>query len=173
MLSSYATGTDYKIRITSLTYPEISDTSDNSFTIADTLPPVADFIGSPVTGTAPLQVAFTDQSTGTAITNWRWDFGDGTFTNYGSKTNPTHRYTKAGTYSVTLTVTNVYGSHTRTRPGYITVTSVPVNSGSTQIGIFRPSTGLWYFDYNNDGTVDRSFRYGGSLRPDYCRGLGW
>jgi len=29
-------------------------------------------------------------------------------------------------------------------------------------GIFRPSTGYWYFDYNLDGIVDKSFRYGGS-----------
>ena len=29
------------------------------------------------------------------------------------------------------------------------------------IAIFRPSTGYWYFDYNLDGTVDKSFRYGG------------
>jgi PKD repeat protein len=30
------------------------------------------------------------------------------------------------------------------------------------IGIFRPSTGYWYFDFNLDGIVDNSFRYGGS-----------
>ena len=88
LLSSYATGTDYKIRITSLTYPEISDTSDNSFIIADRVAPVADFSGSPVSGTAPLSVAFTDQSTGTAITNRRWDFGDGIIANYEVKQIP-------------------------------------------------------------------------------------
>jgi hypothetical protein len=27
---------------------------------------------------------------------------------------------------------------------------------------FRPSTGYWYFDYNLDGVVDKSFRYGSS-----------
>ena len=30
------------------------------------------------------------------------------------------------------------------------------------IAIFRPSTGYWYFDYNLDGIVDKSFRYGSS-----------
>ncbi len=34
--------------------------------------------------------------------------------------------------------------------------------GSDGIAIFRPSTGYWYFDYNLDGIVDKSFRYGGS-----------
>jgi hypothetical protein len=33
---------------------------------------------------------------------------------------------------------------------------------SADAGLFRPSTGYWYFDYNLDGTVDKSFRYGGS-----------
>jgi uncharacterized protein YneR len=34
-----------------------------------------------------------------------------------------------------------------------------VNDG---IAIFRPASGYWYFDYNLDGIVDKSFRYGGS-----------
>jgi subtilisin family serine protease len=38
-------------------------------------------------------------------------------------------------------------------------TNFPVNEG---IAVFRPSTGYWYFDYNLDGIVDKSFRYGGS-----------
>jgi uncharacterized protein YneR len=38
----------------------------------------------------------------------------------------------------------------------------PNTATSSQIGIFRPSTGYWYFDNNLDGTVDKSFRYGSS-----------
>ena len=34
--------------------------------------------------------------------------------------------------------------------------------GNDGIAIFRPSSGYWYFDYNLDGIVDKSFRYGGS-----------
>jgi hypothetical protein len=33
---------------------------------------------------------------------------------------------------------------------------------SADAGIFRTSTGYWYFDNNLDGVVDKSFRYGGS-----------
>ena len=36
-------------------------------------------------------------------------------------------------------------------------------TGRDGIAIFRPSTGYWYFDYNLDGIVDNSFRYGGRL----------
>ena len=39
--------------------------------------------------------------TGTAITNWFWDFGDGTT---GTGYSPTHNYSGSGTYVVTLTV---------------------------------------------------------------------
>jgi len=38
--------------------------------------PVASFIDDPPTGSAPLQVQFTDLSSG-APTAWQWDFGDG------------------------------------------------------------------------------------------------
>lgn len=55
---------------------------------------------SPITGLAPLTVKFYDRSTG-KITEWRWNFGDG-----GKSTQqaPSHTYTSAGKYTVTLTV---------------------------------------------------------------------
>ena len=51
-------------------------------------PPVADFTGSPTTGTAPLAVTFNDNSTGT-ISNWFWDFGDSSTTNVTTNTSST------------------------------------------------------------------------------------
>ena len=80
-------------------------------------PPVAGFSGDPTSGDYPLDVDFTDESTG-SITDWSWDFGDG-----GSSTqqNPDHTYYDAGTYTVTLTVTGPGGSDTETKVDYITV----------------------------------------------------
>ena len=89
------------------------------------VPPVAAFAGNPVSGTAPLDVMFTDSSTGTSITNRRWDFGDGNVSNYAIATNPSHRYTSAGTYSVILTVTNTGGSNSQLRSNYISVSATP------------------------------------------------
>jgi len=88
------------------------------------LPPVAEFTGAPTNITAGQSVQFTDQSTNTP-TSWNWDFGDG-----GTSTiqSPSHKYTFAGTYTVSLKVTNNYGSNTLIRTNYITVTAVP---GST------------------------------------------
>jgi len=56
-----------------------------------------------------LQVIFTDLSVAgdTTITNWSWDFGDGTTeADTSDLQSPTYTYTEAGTYSVSLTVTD-------------------------------------------------------------------
>ncbi|HOP06643.1 MAG TPA: PKD domain-containing protein [candidate division Zixibacteria bacterium] len=82
-------------------------------------PPVAEFVGSPTTGSYPLLVSFTDLSTGSP-TSWSWDFGDGSGTS--SAQNPTYTYANIGTYTVTLTATNAYGSDVETKSNYITVT---------------------------------------------------
>lgn len=54
-----------------------------------------------------LTAAFTDDSRSTSqVTQWLWDFGDG---NQSTQENPTHTYTQAGNYNVTLTVTDQSG----------------------------------------------------------------
>ncbi|WP_442919718.1 PKD domain-containing protein, partial [Methanomethylovorans sp.] len=64
--------------------------------------PVAAFTANVTSGTAPLTVSFTDQST-YSPTQWAWNFGDGQNSNLQ---HPIHTYGSAGTYTVTLTVTN-------------------------------------------------------------------
>ncbi len=82
-------------------------------------PPIADFVGTPTSGTAPLDVDFTDQSTNNP-TSWLWNFGDG---NSSSAQNPSHTYTIVGSYTVSLMVTNADGSDTQTLTNYITVSA--------------------------------------------------
>jgi PKD repeat protein len=95
-------------------------------TVAPPPPPTASFTGTPTSGEAPLEVVFTDASTG-GPTSWSWDFGDG-----GTSTaqHPTHTYAAAGTYSVTLTVTNEVASDALTRTGYVTVAPPPAPTAS-------------------------------------------
>ncbi len=81
------------------------------------LAPVAEFLGSPLSGTAPLTVNFTDLSAGT-VTGWLWDFGDLGMSN---AQNPSHTFTAAGSYTVDLTTTGPGGADTETKVGYISV----------------------------------------------------
>jgi PKD repeat protein len=80
--------------------------------------PVADFTATPITGTAPINVTFTDISTGSP-TNWSWSFGDG---DMSTQQNPSHIYETAGMYNVSLTAANAAGSNTTVKEGYIIVT---------------------------------------------------
>ncbi|MBN1673348.1 MAG: VWA domain-containing protein [Kiritimatiellae bacterium] len=130
-------------------------------------PPVADFVGSPLTGSFPLDVTFTNLSSG-AITNCAWDFDDPS----GVDTNTMDaalicRYESAGAYTVTLTVTGPGGSDSKTRTGYVQVTppapvcdfSASPTSGAQPLTVTFTdlSTGSitnWNWDFNNDSVVD-------------------
>jgi PKD repeat protein len=81
--------------------------------------PEAAFSATPTSGTAPLTVNFTDQSTHNP-TSWMWEFGDG---NTSSQQNPQHTYQAAGIYTVQLTVANSHGSKSHTKNNYITATA--------------------------------------------------
>ena len=80
--------------------------------------PTAVFTANIISGKAPLQVLFTDQSQGNP-TSWTYYFGDG---QASYEQNPRHTYTKPGTYSVTLRAINAEGMDIKGKPGFITVT---------------------------------------------------
>ena len=61
-------------------------------------------------------VDFIDQSSGN-ITNWEWDFGDGSPRSYDQ--NPTHVYTEPGAYTVTLIVSGPDGDDTETEIDFV------------------------------------------------------
>jgi PKD repeat protein len=126
---TFAAGT-YTVALTA-TNADGSDTETKVEYITVTaapFPPVADFVGSPTSGTAPLTVNFTDQSTN-APTSWAWAFGDSATATVQNPSytfqNPSYTFA-AGTYTVALTATNTDGSHTETKADYITVTVAPL-----------------------------------------------
>jgi PKD repeat protein len=92
--------------------------------------PVASFQGAPLFGMAPLDVQFTDASTG-LVASRTWDFGDGTTS---GEQNPSHRYALAGRYAVALTVANETGTSTQTRAEYVVATDVPPPSAAFACG---------------------------------------
>lgn len=78
-------------------------------------------------------IFFYDHSTGTQISSWYWDFGDG----YTSTLqNPSHRFNYSGHYDISLTVTNMYGSRTVIKRDilYVLAGSLGIEWGFTDIG---------------------------------------
>ena len=85
------------------------------------LPPVADFTVDVKTGYAPLQVKYFDLSVNQP-SSWTWTFEGGTPASSTAQ-NPVISYNNAGTFRVTLVATNIQGSNTITKNGYITISS--------------------------------------------------
>jgi PKD repeat protein len=70
--------------------------------------PTSSFNSSATTALTGVAINFTDTSTGNPPTAWSWDFGDGS---PGSTiANPSHSWSLAGTYTVTMVSSNIYGS---------------------------------------------------------------
>lgn len=123
------------------------------------VPPVANF-GSATNG---LTATFTDSSTDSdgSIVTRAWTFGDG---GTSAATNPSHTYASAGSYSVTLTVTD-NGGATNSKTASVTVTS-PTNvppvanfsvSTSGLVATFTDSS------TDSDGTIaSRAWTFGDS-----------
>lgn len=118
---------------------------------------VADFTGTPLTGTAPLNVQFTESITGcdppATITSRLWNFGDGTTS---TAVNPAHSYA-VGNYSPSLTISCSDGE---TKTAYVNVGAAPpvVTASANPTAIVLPgSTITW----NSSGATSCT------------KGLGW
>ena len=77
----------------------------------------ANFTAMPTEGIAPLEVTFTNTSTGTLTANL-WDFGDGATS---TLTSPVHTYSTSGVYTVTLTADSFGNTDTLVQTNLITV----------------------------------------------------
>ncbi|HEU4334290.1 MAG TPA: PKD domain-containing protein [Candidatus Eisenbacteria bacterium] len=84
--------------------------------------PLADFQAYPRKGEAPLEVVFTDRSSG-RVTEWEWDFGDRTpgAARESRERNPAHVYRMPGRYTVRLRARGPGGEDMATKDRYIEV----------------------------------------------------
>jgi len=140
-----------------------SKTRYNYISVNNPQPPTADFTAEPNSGPLPLRVVFTDRTTGTDVSGWSWTFGDS-----GTSTvqNPVHTYNSQGTYTVSLTATNAYGTDTKTITNYIIVgppvvpdadfTAEPVSGyAPMDVNFIDISTGSitsWSWTFGDSGT---------------------
>jgi PKD repeat protein len=85
--------------------------------------PQISFSASPLTLCAGNPVAYTDSTIDAA--SWSWSFQGGN-PPVSSSQNPVVLYNSGGTYDVTLVISNIAGSDTLVKTGYITVNTMPV-----------------------------------------------
>ncbi len=120
-------------RMENYTAANLQNVINKGFTVCVSQPtlPVSSFSADKTTSCGEV-INFTDLSTGSA-TGWMWDFGDG---NTSTQQNPSHTYSAAGTYTVSLTVSNNVGTNSSSKANYITVV-LPTATGA---GFCAPGT---------------------------------
>ncbi len=180
---TYSKAGRYTVRLTARNAAGSNTITRSNYIVANVLrPPVAAFSATPTSGSIPLNVTFTDRSTGSLV-SWSWSFGDGTSS---IEKNPVHTYSKTGRFTVRLTARNAAGSNTVTRSNYIVVNALrpPVaafsaspTSGNSQLKVTftdrstgSPTSWNWVFgdgststQQNPDHTYSKAGKYTISL----------
>ncbi|MBZ0098355.1 MAG: PKD domain-containing protein, partial [Taibaiella sp.] len=122
-------------------------------TVNSATPPTADFSGTPLNGEAPLEVSFTDLSVaGTnPITSWTWSFEGGTPGTFSGQNPPAIAYAIAGTYDVTLMVSDGSLSDTETKVDYVVVSApAPTASYTPDVTQVSATAGNVYSDFETN-----------------------
>lgn len=121
-------------------------------------PPVISFSASTTNDcTVPLNVVFTNNTTGTPPLQYEWDFGDG---GTSTQANPSHTYTDLGVYSVSVSVTDPNGCASDTTiAGMINITDVTA-SFTTSTGFLTVCPGVPFQFENTSGNSNVYWDFG-------------
>jgi|GEM_PF-1089203 len=122
-------------------------------------PPVANFTNTSVPN-ASLTIQFNDTSS-YHPTSWKWDFGDN---NTSTEQNLTHKYSKAGNYTVTLTASNVAGSNTTTKENILitlkNITLPPVANFSSNVTSGKAPLSVKFTDKSTGEPTEWNWNFG-------------
>lgn len=105
-------------------------------TVVARQPLAANFSFSPTTPLINQGVQFTDQTPltqGTSLEAWNWNFGDGTTS---LEQNPTHVFTRPGTFAVQLTVTDNFNRSNTASQQVTVIESEPTDVGTVLLHSF-------------------------------------
>ncbi|MCF8245135.1 MAG: PKD domain-containing protein [Saprospiraceae bacterium] len=87
--------------------------------------PLANFMADFTTGCNPMTVHFQNQSSGSNLSGYSWEFPGGTPA-FSNEENPVVTYDQPGLYQVNLTTTSPFGSHAISQPDYVKVYLTPI-----------------------------------------------
>lgn len=106
-------------------------------------PPVVNFsadIGDPIIIPVGSSVHFTDLSTN-APTSWTWNFNGGAANSNAQ--NPIVTFNTIGTYDVTLTASNAFGSGNHTKTNHVQVVSAASGTGCDTLRNYNPASDIY------------------------------
>lgn len=165
--ASYFTPGTYTVTLTA-TNGNGSNTLTRTGYIVVNEAPTVNFQPSVTSGCFPLRVNFSDLSTAgpnNTNTSWQWDFGNGTTS---TAQNPSITYTTAGTFTVTLRVTNDKGcSRVVSRNALINVTTgVTASFTHTQPTVCQPPATVRFTNTSTGpGTLTYQWFFGDGTGP--------
>ncbi len=140
---TYAVPGTYTVTLT-VTQTDLQ-TAQTSATVTVDAPPISGFTWSPSSPSVGTSLSFVNTAsagTGAGLASYSWSFGDGATS---TSPNPTHTYATAGTYIVTLTVTQ---SDQLSATAQQSITVSGQTAGSNGTGSIGPS--------GSQGTVNRA-----------------
>jgi len=166
----YARGGTFTVTLSVTSDARATSTSSRTINVSTTLPPTtANFTFSPTTPSINQDVTFTATATaggpgfpgggGGQVqgATYAWDFGDGST---GTGTSTTHRFTRPGTFAVTLRVTNDAGL-TATTTRQLTVSgTLPAGSADFVFSPTDPHVGdVVFFNASLSSVTNGSFSW--------------
>lgn len=158
----YANSGEYDVSLT------VTDNITNDYKVSNAMIKVYENPTSDITtnsllnGCLPLIVNFEDLSyTNNSIQNWQWDFGDG---GSSSLQYPVYNYTNAGSYSVSLLITDINGCQSlSTQYNLIDVYELPIADFIVDIPFSCNQNEVVTFTNNTLGLADYTWDFGDSI----------
>ncbi|MFH1120622.1 MAG: S8 family serine peptidase [Bacteroidota bacterium] len=127
--------------------------------------PTANFSASPATICTGSSTTFTNLSYGNP-TSWNWSFPGGTPSSFSGQNPPAITYPVAGSFSVTLTVSDGVISDTETKTGYINVQNVIAEFTGVPLSIFMGGS-VTFTDNSGCSPTSWEWSFPGGSPPAY------
>ena len=126
-LYTYTTAGTYTVTLTATNAGGSNTVTKTNYITVNPPAPVASFTGTPLSGTAPLPVTFTDTSTNDP-TVWKWSFrnitpGNNTVVAFSTLQDPVMTF-GAGNFSIVLNASNSGGFNTSSQVTFVNVSRV-------------------------------------------------
>ncbi len=150
-IHTFNTAGIYEVRLEATNDCGTISTTQTLTLTSDAAMPVSSFSADAQSGCAPMTVHFVDNSTNNPVGR-SWSFPGGTPSS-SSEANPTVVYNNAGSFSVSLSVSNAAGADFSTQSNFITVMAKPNVSYSYQLN----GNSVAFAGNSSDGTVSWNF----------------